>query len=68
MGMDPETVAHVFDRFYRSEQARQVNPQGTGLGLPIAGWIANRHGGRIDIASERGRGTTVRVLLPRAGA
>ena len=68
MGMDPETVAHVFDRFYRSEQARQVNPQGTGLGLPKAEWIASRHGGRIDIASERGRGTTVRVLLPRAGA
>lgn len=68
MGMDPETVAHVFDRFYRSEQARQVNPQGTGLGLPIAEWIANRHGGRIDIASERGRGTTARVLLPRVGA
>lgn len=68
MGMDPETVAHVFDRFYRSEQARQVNPHGTGLGLPIAEWIANRHGGRIDIASERERGTTVRVLLPRAGA
>lgn len=64
IGMDSETIAHVFDRFYRSERARQVNPQGTGLGLPIAQWIAERHGGRIDIESGKDEGTTVRVWLP----
>lgn len=64
IGMGPEAVAHAFDRFYRSESARQVNPQGTGLGLPIAQWIAGRHGGHIDIESAEGKGTTVRVRLP----
>lgn len=68
IGMDSSTVAHAFDRFYRAEQARRVNPQGTGLGLPIAKWIANRHGGRIDIASEPEKGTTVHVSLPLSGA
>ena len=64
IGMEPEAVAHAFDRFYRSERARQINPKGTGLGLPIAQWIAGRHGGRIDIASETDKGTTIRVMLP----
>lgn len=64
IGMDSETIAHAFDRFYRSERAQQVNPQGTGLGLPIAQWIAGRHGGRIDIESRKDEGTTVRVWLP----
>ncbi len=64
MGMDAQTVARVFDRFYRADGARDANPQGTGLGLPIAQWIVERHGGRIEIASKPGEGTTVRVLLP----
>lgn len=64
IGMGPEAVRRVFDRFYREERAREMNPQGSGLGLPIAQWIAERHGGHIDIESEVGKGTTIRVRLP----
>jgi signal transduction histidine kinase len=43
-----------------------AGPLGTGLGLPIARWIIEQHGGRIELASKLGRGTTVTVHLPLA--
>jgi two-component system, OmpR family, sensor histidine kinase BaeS len=58
-GMDPDAVDHAFDRFYRSPDS-----MGTGLGLPIARNLVEAHGGRIQLRSIPGKGTTVDVQLP----
>ena len=63
-GMTPEEVEQVFDRFYRAGDG--AGPAGTGLGLSIVRSLVDLHGGTIDVESEPGRGTTFRVLLPRA--
>jgi len=52
----------VFNRFYRG-RAERMSSEGSGLGLPIAKWIVDAHGGRIDIASEADR-TVVTIHLP----
>ncbi|MBI3978482.1 MAG: HAMP domain-containing histidine kinase [Chloroflexi bacterium] len=64
IGISPEDLPHVFERFYRADPARAPDPGGTGLGLPIAEWIAQQHGGSISLTSERGKGTTATVRLP----
>jgi heavy metal sensor kinase len=65
-GIPPEHLPHVFERFYRVDAARSRAQGGTGLGLAICQSIAQAHGGRLEIESEVGRGTTVMVILPRA--
>ncbi|MDQ2665638.1 MAG: HAMP domain-containing histidine kinase [Gemmatimonadota bacterium] len=64
IGIDGAALPRVFDRFFRTDRAR-ASAQGTGLGLPIARWIAEAHGGRLTIASSPGDGTVVTLLLPR---
>jgi two-component system, OmpR family, sensor kinase len=66
VGIDPEDLPHVFERFYRADPARSRDPGGTGLGLPIAHWIAGQHGGSIELESNPGSGTTAIVRLPLA--
>jgi len=63
-GIAPETVPHIFDRFYRGDPARSQEGDESGLGLAIAKAITEAHGGRIEVESEIGRGTTFTVLLP----
>jgi signal transduction histidine kinase len=65
-GMDEETRRHIFDRFYRGESTAMV--AGSGLGMSIAKEIIDIHGGRIEIASAPGEGTTVTLWIPRAAA
>jgi signal transduction histidine kinase/ActR/RegA family two-component response regulator len=63
VGMAPEVLDRVFDPFFTTKPLGQ----GTGLGLPIAHRIVRDHQGVIDLMSEPGRGTTVRVYLPATG-
>ncbi|NJK44164.1 MAG: HAMP domain-containing histidine kinase [Pleurocapsa sp. SU_196_0] len=63
-GIAPQDLSRVFERFYRAEGSRNRETGGTGLGLPIAKWITEQHGGQIWLESEIGRGTTAIVKLP----
>jgi len=64
IGIQPEEMAFIFERFYRSEAARRKSPDGTGLGLSIAKWIIDEHQGRIEIESIPEEGTEFVVFLP----
>ncbi len=63
-GIAPEHLPRVFERFYRVDQARGGSSQNAGLGLAVVKSIATRHGGRVEIDSEVGCGTEVRLILP----
>ncbi|MCU1692091.1 MAG: histidine kinase [Frankiales bacterium] len=67
-GMSPDVAARVFERFYRadSSRTRSASATGSGLGLSIVAALVAAHGGSVAVDSEVGRGTTMRVLLPRA--
>ncbi|AXC11604.1 sensor histidine kinase [Acidisarcina polymorpha] len=67
IGIPPEELTHIFDRFYRASNARFFDPEGTGLGLPIARWIATSHGGTLTAQSTLGRGTCMAVRLRLSG-
>ncbi|MDD2213984.1 MAG: ATP-binding protein [Oscillospiraceae bacterium] len=64
IGMAPEDVPHIFDRFYRSDESRARKTGGSGLGLAIAQWIARRHSGYFEVISRLGFGTRVTLVLP----
>lgn len=66
VGIPPEHLPRVFDRFYRVDPSRGRETDGTGLGLAICRSIAASHGGRIEVRSAVGRGTEVIVILPRS--
>lgn len=63
IGMSSEDVKHVFERFYRADNARYSKAQGSGLGLSIAKWIIDRHGGYFDVLSRKDIGTRITVIL-----
>jgi heavy metal sensor kinase len=65
-GIPPEHRDRVFDRFYRIDMARSRDLGGAGLGLSIARWAVEAHGGRIDLNSVEERGSTFRLTLLHA--
>jgi two-component system, OmpR family, phosphate regulon sensor histidine kinase PhoR len=65
-GIAPQHLSRIFERFYRVDKARSRDLGGTGLGLAIVKHIALVHGGRVEVESRVGRGSTFRLLLPEA--
>jgi len=64
-GIPAEDLPHIFERFYRAEKSRTRGKTASfGLGLSIANWIVERHGGRIEVNSKEGKGTTFAIWLP----
>jgi two-component system phosphate regulon sensor histidine kinase PhoR len=57
----------IFERFVRGTRARELGVPGTGLGLALVAHIASAHGGRVELDSEEGAGSTFRLVLPAAG-
>jgi len=66
IGISKEEQTRIFDRFYRTDEARAHTKKGTGLGLAICAWIAESHQGRIEVRSELDKGSTFTVILPLA--
>jgi heavy metal sensor kinase len=64
IGIPAEAQPRVFDRFYRVDKARARTMGGAGLGLSIAQWIVEVHGGSINLASTPGHGSTFTIVLP----
>ena len=67
-GIAPEHLPRLFDRFFRVDRGRNRAQGGSGLGLAIAQSIARRHGGRLEVASVVGQGSTFTAILPGADA
>jgi signal transduction histidine kinase len=68
LGIAPEDLPRVFDRFFRTAESMEQAVPGTGLGLPIARAIVEASGGRIDVESQVGHGTTFTVVVPASPA
>ena len=64
LGIPIEEHERVFTRFSRGTSSKQVSSKGTGLGLPMVRRIVEDHGGKIELQSEVGRGSTFSIFLP----
>ena len=67
IGIDPQEIPKIFDKFYRVKDPRTRHVRGSGLGLAIVKGIVESHGGSVEVDSRPGMGTTMRVLLPTLG-
>jgi signal transduction histidine kinase len=64
IGMSDAGPARVFERFFRGLRARRMVANGSGLGLPIAAWVAEVHGATLTLAPDDAGGTVARVVFP----
>lgn len=65
IGIAPEHLPHIWERFYQADSSRSsINTPGAGLGLPMVKWITEAHGGKIQVESELGVGTTFSFSFP----
>jgi heavy metal sensor kinase len=67
IGIPTDALPHVFERFFRVDEARSREDGGAGLGLSIAKSICSAHGAQIEVESELGRGSRFRLVFPRPG-
>lgn len=65
VGLDEQEKERIFDRFYRVDTSRERSVEGTGLGLSIVKSIIDLHLGRIEIESQKGKGSAIKVILPK---
>jgi len=65
IGIESRHLPHIFDRFYRVDEARDRDAGGAGIGLAITHWIVNAHHGHISVVSTPGTGSTFTIRLPR---
>ena len=65
IGISEQDMPHVFEEFFRSQEAREHRSEGTGLGLSIVQSIVDAHDGRCEVESQPGKGTEFTVILPR---
>jgi signal transduction histidine kinase len=63
IGILPDDLPHIFERFYRATNARYVNSEGSGLGLAMAQWIVEAHHGKLEVLGVSGQGTTFQLSL-----
>ena len=68
IGIEPDELPHIFDRFWRSDASRRQNQGGSGIGLAITKHLVEVQGGKIEAESEPGKGTVFRLSLPLAQA
>jgi two-component system, OmpR family, sensor histidine kinase SenX3 len=66
IGVPSRDISRIFERFYRVDRARSRETGGTGLGLAIVKHVVENHGGKVEVESELGRGTTFLIRLPAA--
>ena len=66
IGIAGEELSHIFERFYRSDKARNSSTGGSGLGLSIAKWIIDAHKGTVEVLSRQGIGTRITVSFEKA--
>src|SRR5665648_16790 len=66
IGIVPDAVPQIFERFFRADESRARATGGTGLGLSIAKWITERHGGHMEVLSRQDIGTRISIVLPTA--
>ena len=64
LGISQEDLPYIFDRFYQSRQSREVNKDGSGIGLSMVKKYVTQHYGEVQVESEIGKGTTFTLLLP----
>jgi two-component system, OmpR family, phosphate regulon sensor histidine kinase PhoR len=68
IGVPPDEIGRLFDRFFRASNATAAGRPGSGLGLSIVKEVAELHGGRVEVSSSLGAGTTVSLFLPGQAA
>ena len=65
IGIAPENIDKIWDRFYQVDSSRNMGDSSSGLGLSMVKWIVEKHGGKINVISQLNVGSTFTVVLPK---